>query len=71
MFNILSHQGNANQKWFWDSTLHQSEWLRSVIQATAHADEDVEKGEYFSIAGGIANLYNYSVNQSGSFSENW
>jgi hypothetical protein len=38
---------------------------------TAHADEDLEKEECFSIAGGNINLYNHSGNQFGSFSENW
>jgi hypothetical protein len=42
-----------------------------ITQVTAHAGEDVEKGEHDSNAGGIANLYNYSGKQSGSFSENW
>jgi hypothetical protein len=37
--------------------LHQSEWLRSKIQVTADAGEDVEKEEHSSIAGGIASLY--------------
>jgi hypothetical protein len=32
---------------------------------TADAAEDVEKEEHSSTAGGIANLYNYSGNQSG------
>ena len=41
------------------------------IQMTADAGKDVGKEEHSSIAGGIANLYNYSGNQSGSFSENW
>ena len=49
----------------WDSTSHQSEWLRSKIQVTADAGEDVkkekvtadagmdvEKEEHSSIAGG-------------------
>ena len=36
--------------------LHQSEWLRSKIQVTADAGEDVEKEENSSIAGGIASL---------------
>jgi hypothetical protein len=31
----------------------------------------VEEEEHFSIAGWIANLYNYSGNQFGNFSENW
>jgi hypothetical protein len=34
--------------------LYQSEWLRSKTQATADADEDTEKKESPSIAGGIA-----------------
>jgi hypothetical protein len=36
----------------------------------ADAGENVEKEEHSSIAGGIASLYNYSVNQSGGSSEN-
>jgi hypothetical protein len=40
----------------WDSTSHQSEWLRSKTQVTADVGEDVEKEEHSSIAGGIANL---------------
>ena len=51
--------------------LIQSEWLRSKIQVTADAGEDVEKEKHSSIAGGIASWYNHSGNQSGSFSENW
>jgi hypothetical protein len=47
------------------------EWLRSKIQVTADAGEDVEKEEHSSIAGGIASWYNHSGNQSGSSSENW
>jgi hypothetical protein len=35
----------------------------------AHADEDVEQGEYASTAGGSANLYNHFGNQFGSFSK--
>jgi hypothetical protein len=49
----------------------QSEWLRSKIQVTADAGEDVEKEEHSSIVGGIASLYNHSGNQSGGSSENW
>jgi len=40
-------------------------------QVTADAGEDVEKEEHSSIAGGIANWYNHSGNQSGGSSENW
>jgi hypothetical protein len=45
--------------------------LGSKIQVTADADEDVEKEEHSSIAGGIASRYNHSGNQSGGSSENW
>jgi hypothetical protein len=37
---------------------------------TAHVGEHVEKEEHSSIAGGIANWYNYSGNQSEVSSEN-
>ena len=46
-------------------------WLRSEIQVTADAGEDVEKEEHSSIVGGIASLYNHCGNQSGSSSESW
>jgi hypothetical protein len=46
-----------------DSTSHQSELLRSKIQVTADAGEDVEKKEHSSIAGGIVSWYNHSGNQ--------
>jgi hypothetical protein len=38
---------------------------------TADSGEDVEKKEHSSIAGGIASLYNHSVNQFDGSSENW
>jgi hypothetical protein len=38
---------------------------------TTQVEEDLEKEEYFSIAGGIANRYNHSGNQSGVSSERW
>ena len=40
-------------------------------QVTADAGKDVEKEGCTSIAGGIADWYNHSGNQSGSSSENW
>jgi hypothetical protein len=72
MFSILNHQGNANQN-NPEIPPHslQSEWLRSKIQVTSDAGEDVEKEEHSSIVGGIASLYNHSGNQSGGSSENW
>jgi hypothetical protein len=45
--------------------------MAKIKNMTACADDNVEKGEYSSIAHGISNLYNLSGNQSGSFSENW
>lgn len=44
--------------------------LRSNTQATAYANEDIEKGEHFFITGVNANLYNRLENQFGSFSDN-
>jgi hypothetical protein len=38
---------------------------------TADADENVEKAEYSSIAGGIASLYSHSGNQFSGSSEVW
>jgi hypothetical protein len=58
------------ENFFSDSTSHQSEWLRSKIQVTADAGENVEKEEHSSIAGGIASWYNRSGNQSGGSLEN-
>jgi hypothetical protein len=40
-------------------------------QVAAQAREDVENEEHSSMAGGVANQYNHSGNQSGSSSENW
>ena len=70
MFNILNHQGNANQN-NPESTSHQSEWLGSKIQVTADAVKDVKNEEQSSIAVGIASWYNHCGNQSGGSSENW
>jgi hypothetical protein len=38
---------------------------------TTHVGEDVKKEEHSSIAGRIANWYNYSGNQSEGSSYNW
>jgi hypothetical protein len=51
MFNIPSHQGNANQ-----NNLE----IPPKSQVTADAGRDVEKEKHSSIAGGIANSYNHS-----------
>ena len=71
MFDILNHQGNANQN-NPEILPHTSQnGLDQKILVTADAVEDVEKEEHSSIAGGIASLYNYSRNQSGGSSDNW
>jgi hypothetical protein len=44
---------------------------KAKIKTSADAGQDVENGEYSSIADGIANLYTHSGNQFGSSSENW
>jgi hypothetical protein len=41
------------------------------IKNSAYVGENVEKEEYSSVAGGIANWYNQSGNQSGGSSKNW
>ena len=33
--------------------------------------QECEERGHFSIAGGIAKCYNYSVNQTGGYTENW
>jgi hypothetical protein len=38
---------------------------------TTHVGENMEKEEHSTTAGGIANWYNQSGNQSGDVSENW
>jgi hypothetical protein len=42
-----------------------------ITQATVHAEKDMKRRAHSSMAGGIANLYIHSENQSGIFSENW
>ena len=63
MFKVFSHQGNANQHY----SEGPSEWLISKTKERAHVGSpsllcfltpDVEQGQYFFIASGIANLYN-------------
>jgi hypothetical protein len=68
MFNILSHQGNANQDKFHLTPVRMA---KIKTQVTADAGEDVEKEGHSSIAGGTASRYNHSGNQCGSSSENW
>jgi hypothetical protein len=67
MFNVFSHQGNANKSLL-NSNLNTSEWLRSKTQGRTHIGKDVEQGEYSSIAAGSANLHNHFENQNSNFS---
>jgi hypothetical protein len=69
--NILNHQGNANQNNLKIPPHSSQNGLRSKIQVTADAGDDVEKEEHSSILGGIESMYNHSGNQSGGSSENW
>jgi hypothetical protein len=70
MFSILIHQGYANQS---ELRLHRTpiRMVKIKMEVRANADEDVEKGEHSSTAGGTANLDNHFGNQSDGFSENW
>jgi hypothetical protein len=70
MFKVLSDQRNANQR---TPRFHltATRMARIKPQVTEHVGEDVEKEEHSSTAGGIANWYNHSRNQSGGSSENW
>jgi hypothetical protein len=67
MFIILRHQRNANPN---DSEIP-SKWLRLKTQGRTHDNEDVERREHSSIAGGSANWDNHFGNQFGCFSEIW
>ena len=44
---------------------------KQLLLSSLASDEELEKEEHSSIAGGIANWYNHSGNQFGSSSENW
>jgi hypothetical protein len=68
MFNILSHQGNANQN---NPEIPPHTSLRSKTQMTEDAGEYVEKEEHSFVVGGITSWYNHCGNQFGSYSENW
>ena len=66
MFNIFSHQGNANQN---DPEISSTSVKMAKIKNSGDG-EYVEKEEHSSIAGGISSWYNHSGNLSGSSSEN-
>jgi hypothetical protein len=55
MFNILSHQGNANQN-NPEILPHTSKNSKKKTQVTADADKDVKKEEHSSMAGGDCKL---------------
>ena len=65
--SLVIRKYKSNQPRYFTS--HQSEWLRPKSQETASTEEDVEKEENSSTAGGVSSCYNHSVNQSGVSSE--
>jgi hypothetical protein len=67
MFNVLSHQQNANQNYSEIPSYTYQNVLRLKPQVTAYAGKDVGQREHSSIANGIANLFNYFGNQFCSF----
>ena len=67
MFNILNHQGNANQN---NPEIPPTPVRMAKIKNSGDS-KDVEKEEYSSIAGRVASWYNHSGNQFGGSSENW
>lgn len=71
MFNILSPLGKCKSKLVWEFILHQTESPRSIKQMTAHAGDDVWKGEHLFTAGESAILYNHYGNHHGSSSWSW
>ena len=53
-------QWSINQKPWWDTTSHLSQWLKLTTQTTpTDVGEDVEKEEYCSVDG-YANWYSHS-----------
>ena len=58
MFNLLSHQGNANLNN--PDTPPQVRMAKIKTQLTANAHKDVEEEEYSFMAGLIDSCYNYS-----------
>jgi hypothetical protein len=72
MFNMLNHQGNANQiKITLRFHLTPVRMAKIKNSVTAEAGMDVEKEEHSSIVGGMASLYNHSGSQCASSSEYW
>jgi hypothetical protein len=67
MFNILSHQRNANQNNSENTSYTHQNGYEQNVKWQAH----IEQGEYSSIAGEGTNLYSDFRNQFGGFSENW
>jgi hypothetical protein len=69
MYNILNHQGNANQ-----TTLRFHLTPVRMAKIKNSGDSTFWQGceeEHSSIASGIASWCNHSGNQSGGSSENW
>jgi hypothetical protein len=69
MFKVLSDQRNTNQNDF-EIHLRPVRMAKIKRQVTTHVGEDIEKEEHSPTAGGIANWYRNSGNQSGGYLEN-
>lgn len=67
MFNIVSHQGNAN-KMTLKFNIIPVKTSTTKTPLIAHGGIDVEQGGHSSIVGGSANLYKNIGNQFDSFS---
>ena len=63
MFNILSHQGNANKM--------TSSSVRKISNTSTHAGEYVEQKQHFFTTGGSTSFHSHLGNLYDSFSENW
>jgi hypothetical protein len=66
MFNMLSHQGSANQ-----NNLIPVRMAKIKNSGDSRYGKNVEKEEHSFMAGEIVNWYNHSGNQSVGSSENW
>jgi hypothetical protein len=72
MLQVLNHQGNENlnEPEIPPHTIRMAKIKKKKTQDIAHAGKHVKKVEHPSIAGRIANWYNYSGNQCGNSSKN-
>ena len=66
-----SASGKYKSKPHWDTTSHQSEWLKLTSQEMTDAGEDSEKGEPSYSVGGNASWCSHSGKQHGGSSKSW